>query len=117
MSTPIACRALNDYTLWLEFDDGLRGRIYLGNLLEIGAFQCWRELSAFHGAYVDRELGVIAWRCGVRLDAEVLWRDLAARKKWRGNFFDPIKKSHYRAEFERFMARACGLGPRKGRSR
>ena len=30
-------RADSDYSLWLRFDDGLEGSVFLGNLLEIGA--------------------------------------------------------------------------------
>ena len=36
------CRASEDYRLWLRFDDGVEGSIFLGNLLEIGAFSLWR---------------------------------------------------------------------------
>ena len=33
------CRASRDYRLWLRFEDGLEGSVYLGNLLEIAAFK------------------------------------------------------------------------------
>ena len=31
-----ACKAEDDYKLWLRFEDGLEGRVFLGNLLESG---------------------------------------------------------------------------------
>jgi hypothetical protein len=37
-----ACKVEEDYKLWLRFEDGLEGSVFLGNLLEIGAFQLWR---------------------------------------------------------------------------
>ena len=42
-----ACKAEEDYKLWLRFEDGLEGQV--GNLLEIGAFQLWRDVREFEG--------------------------------------------------------------------
>ena len=48
-----ACKAEEDYKLWLRFEDGLEGRVFLGNLLEIGAFQLWRDVREFEKVSVD----------------------------------------------------------------
>jgi len=50
-----ACKAEEDYKLWLRFEDGLEGRVFLGNLLEIGAFQLWRDVREFEKVSVDPE--------------------------------------------------------------
>ena len=39
-----ACKAEDDYKLWIRFEDGLEGSVFLGNLLEIGAFKLWRDV-------------------------------------------------------------------------
>jgi hypothetical protein len=67
-----ACKAEDDYKLWLRFDDGLEGSVFLGNLLEIGAFQLWRDVREF-------EKVSVTWEGGIRLDSDILYQDLASR--------------------------------------
>ena len=50
-----ACKVEEDYKLWLRFDDGLEGSVFLGNLLEIGAFKLWRDVREFEKVSVDPE--------------------------------------------------------------
>ena len=66
-----ACKAEEDYKLWLRFEDGLEGRVFLGNLLEIGAFQLWRDV---------REFEKVSWEGGIRLDADILYHDVKANQ-------------------------------------
>src|SRR3972149_574591 len=54
-----ACKAEEDYMLWLRFDDGLEGSVFLGNLLEIGAFQLWRDVREFEKVSVDPETATV----------------------------------------------------------
>jgi hypothetical protein len=107
------CKAASDYTLWLRFDDGLQGNVYLGNLLDIGCFKLWRDVRVFLTACVDSETGTVIWPAArVRLDPEILWRDLAAREKTEGSSqskIEPVKKD---AAFERFMVRVLERAPR-----
>ena len=94
----IACKAHPDYELWLRFGDGVAGRVNLGGLIEIGAFTMWRYRGAFNAVRVDDRGQSVVWDAGVRLDAEVLYRDLIARgKRGRPPQADPA--------FNRFMAR------------
>src|SRR3989304_8907749 len=74
-----ACKAEEDYMLWLRFDDGLEGSVFLGNLLEIGAFQLWRDVREFEKVSVDPETATVTWEGGIRLDPDVLYHDVAAR--------------------------------------
>ncbi|HEX2281466.1 MAG TPA: DUF2442 domain-containing protein [Thermomicrobiales bacterium] len=73
------CRAEPDYSLWLLFDDGLEGRVYLGNLLEVGEFSAWRDLDRFLDVSVDPDTGTVQWQDGIRLDPGALYKDLASR--------------------------------------
>jgi hypothetical protein len=73
----VSCRAERDYRLWLRFEDGLVGAVYLGNLLELGAFAVWRDVRRFVEARPDPETGCVMWPAGrVRLDPDT---DVAAR--------------------------------------
>ena len=41
------CKASQDYRLWIRFDDGLEGSVFLGSLLEVRAFRGWRDVERF----------------------------------------------------------------------
>jgi uncharacterized protein DUF2442 len=71
-----ACRAEEDYMLWIRFDDGLEGSVFLGNLLEIGAFKLWSDVREFENVSVDPETATVTWQGGIRLDPDVLYQDL-----------------------------------------
>jgi hypothetical protein len=76
-----ACKAEDDYQLWLRFEDGLEGRVFLGNLLEIGAFQLWRDVREFEKVSVDPETATVTWEGGIRLDADILYHDVKAHNE------------------------------------
>jgi hypothetical protein len=59
-----ACKVEDDYKLWLRFDDGLEGSVFLGNLLEIGAFKLWRDVREFEKVSVDPETATVTWEGG-----------------------------------------------------
>ena len=80
MAKPVACKAEDDYNLWIRFDDGLEGRVFLGNLLEIGVFKLWRDAREFEKVRVDPETATVTWKGGVRLDSEILYQDIAIRR-------------------------------------
>lgn len=73
------CRAEADYSLWLVFDDGLEGRLYLGDLVDIVDFSAWRDIDRFLEVSIDPETGVVQWETGIKLDPAALYRDLATR--------------------------------------
>jgi hypothetical protein len=73
-------RADEDYSLWLRFDDGLEGSVFLGNLLEIGAFKAWRDQDQFRRVAIDPTARTLVWDGGIELDPSVLYRDLLERK-------------------------------------
>jgi hypothetical protein len=72
-----ACKAEDDYRLWLRFEDGLEGRVFLGNLLEIAAFKLWRDAREFEKVSVDPQSATVTWEAGIRLDPDVLYQDLS----------------------------------------
>jgi len=70
------CKASRDYRLWLRFEDGLEGSVYLGNLLEIAAFKGWRDIEQFCQASVDPKVATVVWKSGIELDQDTLYQDL-----------------------------------------
>ena len=73
------CRAEADYSLWLVFDDGLEGYVYLGDLLDIVDFRAWRDVERFLEVSVDPQSGAVQWEDGIQLDPRALYKDLASR--------------------------------------
>ena len=84
-----ACKAEDDYKLWLRFEDGLEGRVFLGNLLEIGAFQLWRDVREFEKVSVDPETATVTWEGGIRLDADILYHDVKANQIQHADGVEP----------------------------
>jgi hypothetical protein len=74
------CRASKDYMLWLKFDDGLEGSVFLGDLVDVGPFDVWRDVEQFCGAVVDRATASVVWSGGIRLDPDILHQDLLSSK-------------------------------------
>lgn len=78
------CKATEDYRLWLRFDDGVEGSVFLGNLLEIAAFRAWKDVTQFCRVAVDPAASTVVWDAGVRLDPDILYQDLLSRKAGKG---------------------------------
>jgi hypothetical protein len=74
------CKASKDYRLWLKFEDGVEGSVFLGNLLEVVAFRAWRDVDQFCGATIDPSVATVVWNTGIRLDPDILYQDLLANR-------------------------------------
>lgn len=77
-----ACRIVPEkpYTLELTFQDGTRGEVFLGNMLEVRGFGAWQNPEIFNRVNVDPETGAVVWECRIALDPEVLYRDVQAKR-------------------------------------
>ncbi|MBI3937812.1 MAG: DUF2442 domain-containing protein [Betaproteobacteria bacterium] len=79
MHTVTECRAEDNYTLWLRFDDGLEGRVYLGELVATKTFRALCDEDTFSRVAIDPVSNTVTWEGGINLDPEVLYRDLASK--------------------------------------
>ena len=73
------CRAEENYTLWLRFADGLEGRVYLGDVVRTQYFRMLGDIDTFNRVEVDPVENTVIWEGGIKLDPEVLYRDLASK--------------------------------------
>ena len=73
------CRAEGNYTLWLRFNDGLEGHVYLGDLVRTKYFRMLGDIDTFNRVVVDPVENTVTWEGGIKLDPEVLYRDLASK--------------------------------------
>ena len=74
-------RAGENYMLWLKFDDGVEGHVYVGDLvgsdsLGLGLL-CDEE--KFRRAAIDPVSNAITWEGELTLDPDALYRDVASR--------------------------------------
>lgn len=72
-------RAERDYMLWLKFDDGVEGRVYLGDLMATAAYGAKLDEQEFFKVVVDPVSQAVMWEAGVHLDPDVLYRNLASQ--------------------------------------
>lgn len=79
MHTITECRAEGNYTLWLRFDDGLEGRVYLGDLVLTKTYRAISDEQTFSRVAIDPVSNAVTWGGGIILDPEVLYRDLASK--------------------------------------
>jgi hypothetical protein len=75
----IECRAEGNYTLWVKFDDGLEGLVYLGDLVTTNSFLALSDEDIFSRVEIDPVSNALMWTGGIRLEPEVLYRDLASK--------------------------------------
>ena len=77
--TVMELRAERDYMLWLKFDDGVEGRVYLGELMATTAYGAQVDENDFFKVIVDPVSQDVMWEGGVHLDADMLYRNLAGQ--------------------------------------
>ena len=60
IAKPIDVKALEDYSIYVEFSDGVRGIVDLKHLAHKGIFNNWDKNNLFERVYID-DFGAIAW--------------------------------------------------------
>lgn len=70
---------LNDYKLWVSFDDGTSGEVDLENRLFGTMFEPLKEKTFFSKVSVDPELETVVWPNGADLAPEFLKRHITSQ--------------------------------------
>jgi hypothetical protein len=79
MHTVMELRAERNYTLWLRFDDGLEGHVYLGDLITTQSFGTLSDEEKFRRAAIDPVSNAITWEGELNLDPDALYRDVMSK--------------------------------------
>ena len=70
----IEVKPLNNYQLYLKFEDNQEGIINLEEIIEfVGIFQPLKDLDFFKTVKINPDLGTIYWENGADLDPDVLY--------------------------------------------
>ena len=72
-------RAERNYTLWLRFDDGLEGHVYLGDLITTQSFGVLSDEEKFRRAEIDPVSNTVTWEGDITLDPDALYRDVVSK--------------------------------------
>lgn len=61
MQDVIEARYLNDYTIWIRFEDGTAGEVDLSSELQGEVFEPLRDVQFFRQFIVNHETGTVEW--------------------------------------------------------
>ena len=62
------CRAEANYTLWLRFNDGLEGHVYLGDIVHTQYFRMLCDIDTFNRVEVDPVENTVSWEGGIKIE-------------------------------------------------
>ncbi|MBI4194897.1 MAG: DUF2442 domain-containing protein [Betaproteobacteria bacterium] len=79
LHTVTELRAEGNYTLWLRFDDGLEGHVYLGDWVASTMGAALSDQDMFRRVRIDPVSNAVTWAGGINLDPDVLYRDLVSK--------------------------------------
>jgi hypothetical protein len=75
----IACKVLENYRVWLRFDDGVEGEVDLSDMVGKGVFAAWQDAAFFRQARLD-ERGGITWPGELDLCPDALYLEMTGLK-------------------------------------
>jgi len=74
----IEVKALNDYHIWIRFEDGVAGEVDLRHLAGRGIFRAWSDPKVFASVAVDSS-GAVVWDDGIDLCPDALYLRLTGK--------------------------------------
>ena len=78
MPKPIEVRALQDYKIWLRFNDGVVGEVDLSEFAGKGVFELWNDYQAFEQVYIG-EADQIAWSDEIDMCPDSMYMELTGK--------------------------------------
>ncbi len=60
MFSPTEVKTLENYKIWVKYDDGIEGTIDLSHLAGKGVFSLWNDYKEFEKVFISKS-GAIAW--------------------------------------------------------
>lgn len=81
MSAPkiLEARSLDEYRIWLKFDDGTVGEVNLSHLVGKGVFKLWSNYENFKNFSIENGRS-LTWSDEIDIDADSLYLKLTGIK-------------------------------------
>lgn len=73
ISKPLQVKAINQYSIWLKYDDNTEVEVDLSHLINKPVFKNWKESYFFDKVYIDTETFAIAWDENIELCPDSLY--------------------------------------------
>ncbi len=70
-------KVLENYRIWMCFDDGISGEVDFSQKPRTGVYAPWQDYEYFRRARIDSE-GQLGWDDQVDFSAESLWRKISS---------------------------------------
>ena len=79
MCRAIAVQAQDNYMLWVQYDDGVAGRVDLSNLVGKGVFAAWTDRRVFEKVHIGPS-GEIAWNDQIDMCPDAMYLKITGKK-------------------------------------
>ena len=79
MCRAIAVQAQDNYMLWVQYDDGVAGRVDLSNLVGKGVFAAWTDRRVFEMVHIGPS-GEIAWNDQIDMCPDAMYLKITGKK-------------------------------------
>lgn len=76
----VSVKPMNDYRLFLEFDDGSKGEVSFENKVHRGVFRFLEDEENFNNVRIDGDGQFINWSNEVEITAEDLFEEMQDQK-------------------------------------
>ena len=78
MNKAVQAKPLDDYRLWLKYEDGTEGEVDLSDLAGRGVFRAWSDQKVFSAVTIG-ESGAIVWPGEIDLCPDALYLRLTGK--------------------------------------
>ena len=88
---PVDVRPLDNYRIWLQYDDGAAGQIDLSEFKGRGVFAAWDDPEFFRAVHIA-EHGALQWSSDIDLCPDALYLRLIGKSP--EEFFPALRPTH-----------------------
>jgi hypothetical protein len=80
MKKLVACNVLENFRIWLRFDDDAEGIVYFSALVGKGVFAPWSDDGFFRQASLGEQGRTLSWPGELDFCADALWLQVTGRR-------------------------------------
>ena len=80
MKKIVACKVLENYRVWLRFDDGVEGEADFSALAGQGVFAPWTDYGFFRQAVIGEHCRTLTWPGELDFCADALWLQVTGKR-------------------------------------
>jgi len=80
MKRIVALEVLDNYRVWLRFDDGVEGEVDFSRHVGKGVFAPWTDYASFRQAAVGEQGRALTWPGELDFCADALWLQITGKQ-------------------------------------